>query len=91
MSSELSFERKVPTAVKLFEGLGAIGLGSPVTRLFVGFLLGSGVSYLFKSTAMFDELGARPLVFFTDDKQRGTYLPWYAPGLILGFIFAFLM
>lgn len=80
-----------PVAVQFMSLLGMVGLGSPVARAIFGFLVGSGLTYIFQPQAAFDEMGARPLYFLTDQKDRGTYFPWYLPGVMLGFIFSVLI
>lgn len=85
--SELKFERQEPFALKIFNFLGEIGLGSPTARVMVGFIIGSGLSWLFHSSAMFDENGQRPFALISSDSTRATYIPWFFPGIVLAILF----
>lgn len=66
--------------------LAALGLGSPIARVIAGFILGSGLTWLFQPAWAFDSNGPRPVKLDKDD-PRGTYMPWYGPGIILALLF----
>ncbi len=71
---------------QLTETLATFGLGSPVTRVVMGFLVGSGLTYLFQPRWAFDAAGARPFSL-TDDDPRSTKFPWYGPGILFALLF----
>lgn len=80
---------KTPPMVSFLNGLGAVGLGSPVTRVIVSFGLISGLMYLLQPRYSFDDSGSpRPFALFSSEGDA-TYLPWFLPGVIVALFFGF--
>lgn len=71
---------------KLGEAFAALGLGSVTSRIILGFILGSGMSLLMRPSFAFDAEGSRPLKFIDSSDPRGTYLPWYAIGVVFAML-----
>jgi hypothetical protein len=79
----------VPTPVKLMTLMGEIGLGSPSTRVGVGFAVITALEFLLQPSYMFDSFGLRPWKVTSPDDSRSTSLPWFVLPLIGGFAFGF--
>lgn len=77
---------ETPPAVAFLNGLGAIGLGNPTTRVIVSFLGISGLVYLFQPRVMFDDFGSpRPFALLSSDPDA-TFFPWFMPGVIFAIV-----
>lgn len=64
-----------------------VGLGSPVTRVLVGFGFGTLLTFLLQANFAFDAEGIRPLKFLEPDNPRATLMPWYGPGVVMALLF----
>jgi len=83
---------KTPPMVSFLNGLGAIGLGSPMARIIVGFLAIGGLTYLLQPRFAFDETGfPRPFKLTAPDDPDATLFPWWGPAALTALMFGVFM
>ena len=71
-----------------FYGLGlGDGTFAPIGRGAVGFLVGSAAMEVFRPSVAYNGLQRRPWAITSPSDPAGTYMPWWAPGVITGILF----
>jgi hypothetical protein len=75
-----------------FDSVGLMsGEGAQAKRFLFGNILGGGAMYALKPGFAFDASGARPWALLEPNAKNKTAMPWWMPGVALGFFCGFMV